>query len=60
MNAARTNITIRLMAAADFSEIVALQARVFPELLRWTGDELARHIAVFPEGQHVAVDDAGK
>lgn len=60
MNAARTNITIRLMAAADFSEIVALQARVFPELLRWTGDELARHIAVFPEGQYVAVDDAGK
>ncbi len=60
MNAQRTNITIRPMSAEDFPEIVALQARVFPEMLRWTEEELGQHLAVFPEGQHVAVDDTGK
>lgn len=60
MSQERASITVRTMTEADIPEIVDLQARVFPELLRWTAGELKQHLAVFPEGQHVAVGAGGR
>ena len=53
-------IVVRRMTPDDLSAVVALQRRVYPEGQAWTSAELARHIAVFPEGQLVAVDKAGR
>jgi predicted amidohydrolase/GNAT superfamily N-acetyltransferase len=48
------------MTAADIQAVVDMQARVFPEDLRWTPDEIAHQLGVFPEGQLVAVDESGR
>jgi predicted amidohydrolase/GNAT superfamily N-acetyltransferase len=40
--------------------VVELQRRVYPEDLAWSAEELQGHLAVFPEGQLVAVDETGK
>jgi predicted amidohydrolase/GNAT superfamily N-acetyltransferase len=53
-------ITVRQMTAEDVPAVVSLQKRVFPDMLSWTPEELERHQVVFPEGQLVAVDEAGK
>jgi predicted amidohydrolase/GNAT superfamily N-acetyltransferase len=45
------------MTEKDVPEVVALQRRIYPEMLSWTTDELARHLAIFPVGQLVAVDE---
>ena len=51
---------IREMTPADIPAVIALQSQVFSETLRWTPEELAQHLAIFPEGQLVAVDESGK
>jgi len=51
---------VRQMTAADIQAVVDMQARVFPEDLRWTPDEIAHQLGVFPEGQLVAVDESGR
>jgi predicted amidohydrolase/GNAT superfamily N-acetyltransferase len=49
------------MTAADIPAVVELQARIYPDrMLAWSPEELSRHLAVFPEGQLVAVDEAGR
>ncbi len=53
-------ITVRQMTAEDASAVISLQKRVFPDMLSWSQDELARHLVVFPEGQLVAVDETGR
>jgi predicted amidohydrolase len=55
----KTEIIVRRMTADDIPAVVELQCRVYPERLAWTADELAKHLTVFPEGQLVAVDEAG-
>jgi predicted amidohydrolase/GNAT superfamily N-acetyltransferase len=47
------------MLLADLPGVVELQARVFPEMLKWTTEELKQHLSVFPAGQMVAVDEQG-
>jgi predicted amidohydrolase/ribosomal protein S18 acetylase RimI-like enzyme len=59
-SAEASRIVVRQMTAADIPAVVELQERVFPEMLRWTQEELELHLSVFPEGQLVAVDESGK
>jgi GNAT superfamily N-acetyltransferase len=47
------------MTAADIAAVVDLQRQVFAQMPRWTAEELTQHLSVFPEGQLVAVDEAG-
>lgn len=53
-------IQVRPMRAADIPAVVALQGRAFPGMPGWTAAHLERHLAVFPEGQLVAEDVAGR
>jgi predicted amidohydrolase/GNAT superfamily N-acetyltransferase len=53
-------IIVRRMTPDDVPAVVELQRRVYTERLAWTADELAKHLAVFPEGQLIAVDEAGR
>jgi predicted amidohydrolase/ribosomal protein S18 acetylase RimI-like enzyme len=59
MSNTTSNITIRPMLAADLMAVVEVQARVFPEMPKWTTEELRQHLFVFPEGQLVALDEHG-
>ncbi len=53
------NIVIRQMTFGDIPKVVDLQKRVFPGMPTWASEELAHHLAVFPEGQLVATDETG-
>ena len=44
------------MSLSDIPAVLELERKVFPEMLRWTEEELTQHLSVFPEGQLVAVD----
>lgn len=48
------------MTPADVPAVVDLQRRVYPVERAWSSEELAQHLAVFPEGQLVAVDETGR
>lgn len=50
-------VTIRNTRPEDFDGIVALSGKVYPAAPPWTREQLASHLAVFPEGQFVAVAD---
>ena len=56
----KPNIVIRQMTFSDIPNVVELQQHVFPGMPTWEPEELAHHLAVFPEGQLVAVDEHGK
>lgn len=49
---------VRALRHADFAAVIALCGRVYPESLPWTEQQLASHLAVFPEGQLVAEEGA--
>jgi len=55
-----SQILVRQMAFTDIPKVVELQQSVFPGMPTWDAEELAHHLAVFPEGQLVAVDEAGQ
>ena len=55
-----TEVLVRQMTLQDVQAVVDLQHRVYPEKLAWTQEELTQHLAIFPEGQFVALDEAGK
>jgi ribosomal protein S18 acetylase RimI-like enzyme len=46
--------------ADDIPGVVKLQHRVFSGMNPWKPELLARHIAIFPEGQLVAADESGQ
>jgi predicted amidohydrolase/GNAT superfamily N-acetyltransferase len=48
------------MTLADIPAVIALQLRAFPGLPPWRPDQLKRHLELFPEGQLVVSDAAGK
>lgn len=48
-------IIVRATRREDFRGIIALTRAVYPTSLPWSEAQLASHIAVFPEGQLVAV-----
>ncbi|CAN5652511.1 hypothetical protein BH09MYX1_BH09MYX1_27520 [soil metagenome] len=54
-----SSIHIRPTTQADFPEIIALSRRVYPTTPPWSEAQLASHLAVFPEGQVLATDEAG-
>ncbi len=49
---------VRALLQADFAAVIALCERVYPESRPWTEEQLASHLAVFPEGQLVAEEAA--
>ena len=50
---------VRLMTREDIPAVIALQARIFPGMPPWAAAQLEHHLAVFPEGQLVAVGPGG-
>lgn len=56
--AAAHGIRVRPLLPADFAAVIALCGRVYPESPPWTEKQLASHLAVFPEGQLVAEEEA--
>lgn len=60
MSAKAQGITARTTRPEDFPGITALCQRVYPQSPPWTAAALASHHAVFPTGQLVAVDPAGR
>ncbi|MBZ5696062.1 MAG: bifunctional GNAT family N-acetyltransferase/carbon-nitrogen hydrolase family protein [Acidobacteriia bacterium] len=53
-------IIVRQMTSSDVQPVIALQRRTYPEKLCWSETELNQHLAIFPEGQLVAVDEHGQ
>src|SRR5271157_2124094 len=54
------HVTVRQLTAIVVPAVVDLQTRVYPGLRVWSAEQLLHHLAVFPEGQLVAVDEAGQ
>jgi len=54
----KAGVTVRTTQPQDFAAITALSKRVYPQSPPWSEIQLASHLAVFPEGQFVAVDSA--
>jgi len=54
------HISVRQMTANDIPAVIALQSRTYSEDLCWSEAELNQHLAIFPEGQLVAVDEQGR
>jgi predicted amidohydrolase/GNAT superfamily N-acetyltransferase len=48
------------MTPEDVPGVVDLERRVFREGLSWSANELQHHLAIFPKGQLVAVDETGR
>jgi predicted N-acetyltransferase YhbS len=55
----KPQITVRTTQPGDFPQIAALTQKVYTGAPPWTIEQLKSHLAVFPEGQFVAVNDAG-
>ena len=60
MNPEKPRISVRQMTVEDVPAVVEMQDRIFPGMPTWTREELIHHLAVFPEGQLVAVDESGR
>ncbi len=54
MTTAQPRVRVRNTEARDFAGIIALTRRVYPDSMPWSPDQLASHLAHFPEGQFVA------
>lgn len=52
------NILIRQTQPGDFPAIIALSKAVYPFPPHWKEAQLASHLALFPEGQFVAIESA--
>jgi predicted N-acetyltransferase YhbS len=52
--------TVRPTTPADIPGIMALQRRAFPKMPPWMSHQLEEHLRLFPEGQIVALDGAGR
>jgi len=50
----------RQMAYNDIPEVIDLQVRAFPGQTPWRREQLERHLQVFPEGQLVVCNPAGR
>lgn len=55
---AAPGIMVRNTRPEDFEAIVELSRAVYPESPPWTERQLASHHEHFPEGQHVAIEEA--
>lgn len=59
MSVVADGILVRNTRREDFSGIIEMTRRVYPETPPWTVEQLASHQSIFPEGQFVALDGAG-
>jgi ribosomal protein S18 acetylase RimI-like enzyme len=50
------SVVVRPMTEEDFAGIQAMCLAIYPDSPCWSDEQLASHIAVFPEGQFVAID----
>ena len=60
MSAHQPPIIVRATRPEDFPDIIALTRAVYPTSPPWSEAQLASHVAVFPEGQLVAVEGEWK
>jgi predicted amidohydrolase/ribosomal protein S18 acetylase RimI-like enzyme len=51
---------VRQMTFDDIQSVIELQVRAFPGQVPWRQDQLERHLSLFPEGQLVVADPAGR
>lgn len=54
---AASELQVRNTRPEDFDGIIALTRRVYPGSVPWSTDQLSSHLAVFPEGQFVALEN---
>lgn len=52
----RRYVKVRPMQPRDFPGIIELCERTYPGAIPWSNEQLSKHLAIFPEGQLVAVD----
>lgn len=50
------SIQVRNTRTEDFGGIAELTRRVYPDTPAWSREQLSSHLAIFPEGQFVAVE----
>jgi GNAT superfamily N-acetyltransferase len=48
--------SIRNLMPVDFAGVEALSRKIYPDAIPWTGEQLAVHLRLFPEGQFAAVE----
>lgn len=51
-----TAIHVRNTRESNFDGVIALTERVYPSAVPWSTQQLASHLAVFPDGQFVALE----
>ena len=49
-------VDVRITLPSDIPGVIALSRDVYPSSAPWTEKQLVSHLAVFPEGQFVAID----
>ena len=54
-----SNIQIRHTQPDDLPKLIALQARVYPDIPPWSSHKLQEQLSVFPQGQIVAENENG-
>lgn len=59
MQSFEKKIHVRAIRMVDFDQIVALQALCFPGMKRWTLEQIASQLQIFPEGQ-ICIEYDGK
>jgi len=59
-NGQPSQFKVRKMIFDDISAVIELQMRAFPGLPPWRPEQLERHLGIFPEGQLVVTDPAGR
>ena len=55
--APRPEVIVRNTRPEDFAQIMEMTREVYHESPSWKAEQLASHLAVFPEGQFVAVEE---
>jgi GNAT superfamily N-acetyltransferase len=55
--APRSEVVVRNTRPEDFPQIIEMTREVYHESPSWKAEQLASHLAVFPEGQFVAVEE---
>lgn len=60
MTTERSNVEVRATQRGDIAEIIELSRAVYPESVPWSQEQLESHLAVFPEGQFVAVENPSR
>jgi predicted amidohydrolase/GNAT superfamily N-acetyltransferase len=53
-------VSVRTMTADDIPQVMELQRCAFPRMPTCPREKLESQVSIFPEGQHVAVDQTGR